>query len=411
MRSVVVIGGGIAGTAAALAAARAGASVTLVDGGTGASVLAGGAKDERDWEDEPPEAPDATLAPLDERARAVVDALGGTRVTDRRALVVVTTGLVRPARGVDAALLDLASLPGGAVLVPDVEHGAWDARSLARTWSASERTKDRGLRFVAGHAKLLAHTEERSFADAELAARHDDDARLAWLAERLREARTALARELVAIVLPPWLGVARERATALSALMGVPCGEALGGVGGPAGLRFEHSRDRAFAAAGVVVLAGRASLVTRHADDDDHPWHVHVAKGRLDCDAVVLATGGILGGGLEYTPAGAYLANALPDTPRPLVRVTLDAPVRLGAFGRALAEPSSLFGGAPETHAWPYVREPLLDHAGVMVHDAGEVKGAAPGLYATGEVAAGPAHTWLAALTHGARAGDAAGRA
>ena len=37
----------------------------------------------------------------------------------------------------------------------------------------------------------------------------------------------------------------------LSRLVGVPCGEATGMPGGPAGLRFERARDRALAAAGT----------------------------------------------------------------------------------------------------------------------------------------------------------------
>ena len=414
---MVVVGGGVAGTAAALAAAQGGARVTLVNGGTGASVLAGGALDDVPWEEN-----DASAEPtgLAETARAVLDALAGYAVGESRALVAATTGLVRPARGVDRALLDLASLESPVVLVPDFAHGAWDAPVLARTWTASRRAGALGIRFVPVAASLLARIEEHACTGAELAGLHDDPVRLDWLADRIREARAAFAGDVGAMIVPPWLGVAHERATALSASVGFRCGEALGGVGGPSGLRFEHARDRALTAAGVTILSGRAARVTAAAagvagvagvaSQLDGAWSVEVA-GRdeaLGCDAVVLATGGLLGGGLEYSPSASLFANALPDHPGPLLRVTCEAPVTIGAFGRALVDPSSLFGAAPETHAWPHTETPLLDHAGVMVGATGEVAGATTGLYATGELAAGPAHTWLAALAHGARAGTAA---
>ncbi len=106
----------------------------------------------------------------------------------------------------------------------------------------------------------MRYSEERALPDAEFAARHDDDARLGWLAERLRE---ALAIEfggdaVAGLVLPPSLGIDRARADQLSGLVGLPCGEPVGMPGGPAGLRFERARDRALGAAGVERVEGRA---------------------------------------------------------------------------------------------------------------------------------------------------------
>ncbi|MDP9036791.1 MAG: FAD-binding protein, partial [Myxococcota bacterium] len=49
MRTIVV-GAGVAGTAAALAAAWAGARVTVVDAGAGASTLSTGAIDDIPWQ-------------------------------------------------------------------------------------------------------------------------------------------------------------------------------------------------------------------------------------------------------------------------------------------------------------------------------------------------------------------------
>jgi glycerol-3-phosphate dehydrogenase subunit B len=413
VRHVIVVGAGVAGTAAALAAAEDGARVTLVAGGTGASVLAGGALDDVAWDE--PGVRGAPL-PLPWRARGVLEALGGYSVGEARALVATTTGLVRPARGVDRALLDLAPLARKTVLVVGAPHGGWDAAALARAWGASPRSDMASLSFVCAEASLVMHTEEQSFSDADLAARHDDPGRLAWLGARLRDVLERVGKEVSGIVLPPWLGLAQERASALTEVVGLPCGEALGGVGGPSGLRFEHARDRTLGAAGVTIVASRAIRVAhRPESEEEDAWRVVIdlptaGGGHLDGHAVILATGGLLGGGLEYTPSGAYFGDVLPGTLRPLLRATCAAPVQLGAFGRALDDASSQFGAAPETHAWPYVETPLLDHAGVLVDEQGEVLGAPRGLYAAGELAAGPPHTWLAALIAGTRAGAAAVR-
>ncbi len=403
MKRVGIVGGGIAGTAAALAAVDEGAKVTLLVGRPGASILGGGCLDEAPWEAR------RSASRLDAATLAVLSALGGYRVGEGPACVAATTGILRPARGIDSGLLDLASLEEGRVLVPDVTHGSWDGESLAEAWSASSLARARHG-FVAVAAPILRKSEESSLSDPELALLHDDPARLDWLAARLLEA-TRLVPGAVGVVLPPWLGIEHERATSLSKAVGLPCGEALGGVGSAAGLRFERARDRALASAGVSTPKGWARAVRPL--PARAPWGIVAFFGgetlEIECDAVVLATGGILGGGLEYTPAGSYLAKALPDTPRPLLHVTCEAPVTLSANGRPLDDPSSLFGGSPETHVWPLSQDPLLDRAGILVGDEGEVRGA-PGLFAAGEVAAGPSHTWLAALASGARAGRAASR-
>jgi len=408
VRHVIVIGAGVAGTAAAIAARRRGARVTLVAAGTGASVLAGGALDDVPWEDADLAASPSDLSP---EARAVLDTLDAYEVGSDRVMVAATTGLVRPARGIDRALLDLTPLGGKTVLVPDFAHGSWDAPSVARTWNDAPFCRARAVSFLPAPASLYLYTEEHSFTDADIAARHDEHRRLEWTAVRLREAMARASERIGAIVLPPWLGVARERATALGKALGVPCGEALGSLGGPSGARFEHARDRALEAAGVTVVFARATHVVGEAG----AWRVALEAGEtgaepLEGHAVVLATGGVLGGGLAYTPNGAYIANALPGAPRPLLHLTCEATVTLGAFGRPLDETSSLFGAVPEAHAWPFVTAPLLEHAGVLVRDGCAVLGAEAGLYAAGEVSAGAPHTWLASLSRGAHAGEAAAK-
>jgi glycerol-3-phosphate dehydrogenase subunit B len=387
-QSVVVVGGGIAGTAAALAAARGGARVVLLDGGTGASTLATGALDDTPWMHATPAA-DAVTA----TARAVLDALAAYALPDAGARIATTAGVLRPARGHDLALLDLAPLGGRRVGVVRCDRPEWDATAFARAW---------GDGFTPLDATVLRHVDERMLPAADFAARHDDEARLAWLAERLRDA-LARAPGFGALIVPASLGVETAKARALSGLVGLPCGEAAGLPGGPSGLRFERARDRALASAGVTRTAGRATVVEPHGDR----WHVaREGEPPMEAAAVVLALGGLVGGGLDYTPGEAAPASVLPPASRPPFRLGLDAPsAKLGAHGRPLEIPGSLFGIPPESLAWPYSADAMMERVGILVDDDGRV---APGLYAAGELVADAPRTWLRALESGARAGAAA---
>jgi glycerol-3-phosphate dehydrogenase subunit B len=395
---VVVVGAGVAGTAAALAAASAGAAVTIVDGGTGASTLSTGAIDLVPWQRAG--SPFSALTP---ELRAVVAALGAYRLPDGGSRVLTTAGLVRPAAGHDAALLDVAAIPRGRIGVVRCGRPAWDALCLARAW---------GDRFEPVEVSALRLADEHVIPDPDFAARHDDEERLGWLSDRLREALARTGGTFAGMVLPAALGVEYPRAQALSTLVGVRCGEASGLPGGPSGLRFERARDRAFAAAGVRRLIARATAV----EQKDLPapvsarWRVATgAGGALDADAVVLAPGGLLGGGIEYCPSEAMLASVLPARARPPFRLTIESPLALGSRGRPLDLPGSLFGVAPESLAWPFVDDPLLCRVGVLVGDDGAAQ--VGGVYAGGEIVADAPRTWLGSLASGIRAGASAARA
>ncbi len=241
------------------------------------------------------------------------------------------------------------------------ERPGWDGEALVRT---------AGSGMVVVHASVLRLADERLVPDAELAARHDDADRLGWLGDRLRSGLARAGRTVQALLLPPLLGLERSRAAELSEHVGVACGEATGLPGGPVGLRFERARDRALAAAGVTVVAGRVAGVEASAAAPDR-WTVRLEDRELDAGAVVLAAGGLIGGGLEYQPSESMLAAALPPTARPVFRCTIDAPVRVGAHGRPLGVPGSLFGVAPESLAWPLSRDALMDRVGVLCDDGG----------------------------------------
>lgn len=397
---VVVIGGGVAGTAAALGAARAGSRVTLVAGGTGATVLSSGALDFVPWQSEGARAEDRDL---DGDARAILDALGGYLVTSSSMILATTAGILRPARGADRAALDLAKLGPGALLVPRSDHHGWDAVTLARSWSDSRLARAHGWTFVAIDAQITRYRDERPLRDPEIAARHDDPARLAWLADRLRE---ALARggPFAGVVLPPWLGVDAPRAEALSERVGVPCGEAVTGLASAAGIRFEHARERALGAAGVEILGAWATS----AAPAGAGWSITVDGEAIAGDAAVLAAGGVLGGGLVYEPSASMFGTAVPAYARPTFRAVIDAPGVVGVRGKPLDLAGSLFGAPPEALAWPFTNEPLLERAGLLVGSDLRVLGAPPGLFACGELVADLPRAWLAAFVSGVRAGAAA---
>jgi hypothetical protein len=288
-------------------------------------------------------------------------------------------------------------MPRSSIAVVGCERPQWDAELVAR-WD--------GEALFPLEATMLRHVDERALPDADFAARHDDADRLGWLADRLREALARSRRKTGALLLPPSLGVEHSRAEELSKRVGVPCGEAIGLPGGPPGLRFERARDRALSKAGIHAVRGRVSRLEPSAGR----WRVTLAEngdGGLEADAVVVAAGGLVGGGLEYQSSEWILAAALPPYAREPFRCTIEGPLPLGAHGKPLEIPGSLYGVAPESIAWPFVTDPLMRHVGVLAASDG---GVAQGLYAAGELVADLRRTWLDALESGVRAGAGAAR-
>ena len=178
--------------------------------------------------------------------------------------------------------------------------------------------------------------------------------------------------------------------------------------GGPSGLRFERARDRALASAGVARVRERATAV----EWGEATWRVVTDGGTThETDSVVLASGGLLGGGVEYTPSEAIVSSELPPFARAPLRMGIRAPLALGSRGRPLELPGSLFGLPPEALAWPFALDALLDRVGVLVDEnCAGIAVPRPGLFAAGELVADVPRTWLSAFYGGVRAGAAAAR-
>jgi glycerol-3-phosphate dehydrogenase subunit B len=339
-----------------------------------------------------------SAAPIDASCMQILAALGCVSAPEGGARLASSTGILRTARANDDALLDLGKVGAGRVVVLDAVLGGWDAGSISRSYNAHALRGEHS--FEALSCALIKHTDERAMTFAELAGRHDDPARLAWLADAIKTALGKTANA-TAILTPPILGAKRSRAAELSALVGIRCGEALAPFSSPAGRRFEGARDRALELAHVAAIEG---------------WVAHVAVAdkvtveleegdSLECDAVILATGGLLGGGIVYSPAEGILATAMPPYPRRVFQCSIDAPVRVGHDGKELVVPGSMFGLAAEQLAWPFTDDPMMERIGVLAEETR----VSDRVYVAGDLTADRPRTWLEALTSGALAGASAG--
>jgi glycerol-3-phosphate dehydrogenase subunit B len=390
-RKAIVIGAGIAGTAAALELARRGLDVTVLVGPPGATQLSSGILDWEVWDGGTAIAPAEARPEPRDAVPGLLESLGGFVLAE--CTVATLAGVVREGAGRDRALLDLGGLKEGEVLLPRAMRHGWDADAIAWMLSASPLAQARKLVFRAAATPILRLSDERLVADAVLAGRHDDASRLGWLADRLRRAQTAATR---AWLLPPWLGCEKERATELSANLGVPCGEIVVGLSGPYGFRFAAARNRAFARANVTAYTAFATAIL----DGESTVVVEVeGAAPMSADVAVIAAGGLLGGGIIYEPSEAIEGGELPLSPHPTVRSAIgDAPV--GVHGAAFDLPGSLFGVAPENLAWPWSERGVLERAGVLVGEGGLIAGKQR-VFAAGDLVADRPRTWLEAARSG----------
>lgn len=417
MKTVLVIGDGVAGCAAAFRAAKGGARVKLVSAGAGASVLASGAVDDLPWESVVRAA--ATLGaelraqPLAAGVAEFAEALDLWRLPaagEPLPLLATMAGRIRPARGHDLGLLDLALLANTTVAVPRADRAAWDADALAAAWSDDPFARRRGLRFAAIDVALLRFTGEHRLSDPDLAARHDGPARLAWLAERLRESFARSGQTPGAVLLGPWLGLDTARAAALTALVGIPAGEALASAGSSTGWRFARARNRVLAPI-TTPLQGRVTRLHPAGDGHDRPSLTLAGQpARIHADRIVLACGGLVGGGILYDPPEIHAGADMPESDAPSFRLSFEiAPTpdgerpHLASGGARIGVASSMFGPDLDLTAWPTPGRPgMLETVGVAVDSAGL---AAPYLAVAGDAIADRPRTVLAAVESGLYAG------
>jgi glycerol-3-phosphate dehydrogenase subunit B len=400
---VVVVGAGAAGTAAAFAAKDAGADVVVAVGRPGATSLASGALDgdERDL---------AVRADLG----AFLRALGIWEMCERESYRVATTaGVVRDALGRDVNVLDLGRVRPGVVAVVRADRAGWDAELIARAWSREAWAIAHGLSFLPVDVDPLRTNDERTMPDADLAARHDDAERAAWLAARLGECREV--QKATGVVLGPWLGIRRPVALELANSLKKPVGESLSLPGGVAGLRFEWARDEVIARHAIARVDDEVSAV--EPGSGSAPLVVHFSHGLVrDADAVVLATGGLVGGGVGW----AGLAESREAERAPWNESGFCAMIRL-PVGVALDDTPLGMSGSPqgalfETYAWTGgTAAAKLERVGIWTTSDGRARardGAPmPSVFCAGDTIAGAPRSMLHAVRSGLAAGERAASA
>jgi glycerol-3-phosphate dehydrogenase subunit B len=388
---VAVIGPGVAGTAAAYAAAAEGADVTLIGARPGATALGSGAID------------GLTARPFgDDRARvlAFFEALDLWEIDAERCRVATCAGVLREARGRDRAVLDLSRAPPGVVAVVDAGRAGWDAASLARAWTGEAWAKERGLRFEAAKVEVLRLADETSIPDADLAARHDDAERVRWLAERLRGWPDLGSKS--ALVMGPWLGLRTPVAEELSRQLDLRVGEPLSPPGGVAGLRFELAREALLARSNVRRVKQRATALRVI---DAMRVKVELDADAIEADAVVLALGGLAAGGIAWAPSRGGHGFEL----------SVDSPAAFALAGHPLVPSGSPRGALFEDFAWSGRASAAgFERVGIWTDAEGRARdgeGRPLGwLYAAGDVAADAPRTLLEAIRSGIAVGTLAAR-
>ncbi len=275
----MIIGGGAAGAAAALAARAAGLSAALVQRAPGATALGCGG-----WR-----------GPLPE---VVANALAGQR------LLHVDQGTPLPHPDGELLLFEYAAASHAAAAV---ETGAcvvgidglptFRPRALSRLWGEAA-----GAELVADSI-LVPGTTPTGWATLALA--HTIEADPALLIEPLRAvvARTGCTR----LILPAVLGATNPTAVreTLEAALGMPVGETLAVAPSLPGWRLHRALEAAVRAAGVRIIEGDVVDVRRSGDRVDTidvlPTGAHETI-LLAADRFVLASGRYVGGGIAADP-------------------------------------------------------------------------------------------------------------
>jgi hypothetical protein len=391
---VVVVGGGIAGTAAAWLLARRDARATVIHDRAGSSALYSGALDEPDRTDS---------LELDADARAFVDALGLWRLGKAR--IATREGVVRAAFGADKALLDLEPLAGRKIAVADVPRDDWDAPLLVGAFASSPWAERTSTTFSLVPIPAVRRGHERRITSHDFAALHDAPERLAEFGKLLEES----GRGHDAWLVGPWLGTTASAAARLRTLLPIPVGETTSAVGGAPGARFENAREALFGAGAIENVRGRVTEIQARGER----WVVGFERAggageqgasrgleddEIEAAAVVIATGGVAAGGIEFVwdPERGVHGFRLP----------FQAPLTLSLDGEPGDSGGSLYGKSLEALGLS-----VLERVGVHADSSGSAldgKTAVPGLWVAGDAQSQRPRTVFEAVRSGIRAGRGA---
>jgi anaerobic glycerol-3-phosphate dehydrogenase len=376
--AIAVVGAGFSGVAAAVAAQRRGARVTLIHGRPGASALYSGAVD-----GEGPHGGSADGEDADGEVSELASELGLALFREPRPIA-TREGGIREARGSDRALLDLTAVAGCRVGVVDFGRDDWDARLLARSFDTSDWARRTRTSFVALPVIELAYGVERRIASYDLAARLDDETRSAALAESLLQ----VGAEVEAFLSGPFLGLSGDLPGRLGTRLGRPVGETTSHPGGAAGARFELRSRALLSRRPIELLSGRVLRV--EPGSEGYRIELADASPRV-ASSVVLAIGGLSAGGI-------VLGSSATDHPTRPFALSLDAPVSLSLDGQILDSTGSPAGVTLENLGLGALERVGIACRGGRVDDQ-------RGLFACGDALAARSGSVLAALSSGLLAG------
>jgi len=316
---VLVIGGGMAGATAALAARDAGARVALVRRAPGATGLSGGAVSVAHDPSALPDAPLAGRAGVVESARRIAAAHPGhpyevlkgrldrlftalefatgqlssllAPPTGRNRWLLTPFGKVHPVASCQHTMVagDLAEVRGVLAVVALRGHLWWDAGLVA---SGAARARALGGPEVEVVPLDLFMWEEAALA------RPVDLARLLEAPGAAEEVGKMLARRLPrgagAALFPPVLGLSAGTRVAerIGAAAGLPVAEFLSDLPSVPGLRLARAIDERILAAGVTVLGGEVREAAFAGAT------VRAGGREVQAKTWVLATGRFVGGGV-----------------------------------------------------------------------------------------------------------------
>lgn len=382
---IAVVGGGVAGVAAAWTARRAGGDVTILFDRAGATSLYSGALD-----DGRPAFTNGESTPVHPEVLGFSTSFEAWTVGSRACRVATYEGLLRPARGIDTALLDLEPLAGRVVAVASTLAVDWDATALATALGASAWAIRTKTRFSAVPVTGVLDPSETTRSVYDVAALHDAPERI----ERLAECLNRTGAKADAWLLGPWLGTSPGIADQLRALLSVPVGETTSPPGGPAGARFDAARDGLLADVGVRIRREHISSLEARAGR----FLVLGATSALTAkdagfDAVILAVGGFVSGGIAL--------ERVAGRDRDSFKLSLRAPVTFSLDGKTIDGVSSRHG-----IDFAAVGLDVMERVGIDV-DGPSVRGV-KALFAAGECVAGRSRTALEAARAGAVAATAA---